>query len=167
MLTQQELKLNLSFNPETGIFTWLVANNGRVKVGMIAGSLSSTGYLYIMIDRKNYKSHRLAWLYMTGEWPKKMIDHIDGEKSNNRIVNLRDCNQSQNMQNMRASKINASGYKGVSWHNATSKWRSRAKLKRKQYHLGLFEHAEDASQAYQNFAKQNHGEFYREASSHP
>lgn len=167
MLTQQELKSKLSFNPETGIFTWLIANNSRVKVGMIAGTFSSTGYVYITIDRKNYKSHRLAWLYMNGECPKDMIDHVDGDKLNNKIVNLRKCNQSQNMQNQKLSKFNTSGYKGVSWHNATSKWRSRAKLKSKQYHLGLFERAEDAFKAYQKFAKQNHGEFYRETSSQP
>ena len=76
MLTQERLKEVLHYDPETGIFMWLVAPNGRIRVGMEAGS-SHDGYIGIKVDRILYKAHRLAWFYMTGEWPANDVDHWD------------------------------------------------------------------------------------------
>ena len=87
MITQEELKELLDYNPETGLFTWNVYNN--IKNKTTAGTFND-GYIQIKIKQKIYQAHRLAWLYVYGEWPKGQIDHINGIRDDNRIENLRD-----------------------------------------------------------------------------
>jgi len=96
MITQDKLKEILDYNQHTGLFTWKkIKKYSNRSVGDIAGSLS-LGYVVIGIDKKIYKAHRLAWLYVYGEFPKEQLDHINGNKEDNRICNLREANQSQN-----------------------------------------------------------------------
>lgn len=160
MITQSELKSQLHYEPKTGIFTRLIANCNRIKVGDVAGDLHSTsGYCRITLNSSRYLSHRLAWLYIYGVMPKNEIDHINGVVDDNRIVNLRSATRSQNLFNRCAQKNNTSGYKGVSFDKKCNKWRSVAWLNCKKHHLGLFATPELASQSYQTFAKENHGEF--------
>lgn len=161
MITQEELKQNLKYDPETGIFVWIVSSNGRIQIGDVAGGIDGKGYSHIQIYRKLYRSHRLAWLYVYGKFPSHALDHIDGNKTNNKISNLRECTLSENSKNIKMNKNNKSGFKGVSWSKCANKWMATGKIDGKPHYLGLFINPEEASNAYQEFSKQYHGDFYR------
>ena len=160
MLTQERLKELLHYDESTGIFTWRVAPNGRVRVGDVAGTERKDGHIVIAVDGRRKKAHRLAWLYVHGCLPPSDIDHADRHRPNNRISNLRLATRSQIKMNMGLSAINTSGFKGVSWDKAERKWRSSARINGRLRFLGHFSTPEAASEAYQAFARQHHGEFY-------
>ncbi len=164
MLTQATLKELLNYDPITGIFTWVKPINNRYKIGDIAGSKDAKGYIVIGVNKKQHKAHRLAWLYMMGEWPTKFIDHINGVRDCNIFDNLRGCTNQQNLYNVGVRRNNTSGHKGVCWHKKSSKWVAQAMLSGKHYHLGLFATPEQANEVRQAFIKHHHGEFYREIS---
>ena len=113
-LTRARLRELFHYDPETGLFTRLITTSSRARAGMVAGSLHGEGYLSIRIDGRLYLSHHLAWFYMTGRWPRRIIDHEDTDGTNNRWVNLRKANKSGNGANARLSRANTSGFKGVS-----------------------------------------------------
>lgn len=137
-VTQEELKNVLSYDPETGDFVWLISPASHVKIGRLAGRIGANGYRVIKYNRRDYGSHRLAWLYMTGEFPQNQIDHIDGDPLNNRIVNLRDVDRTQNQRNRRRNRNNKSGITGVSWHKSLGQWQSDTKDNGATIHLGCF-----------------------------
>jgi len=150
-LTQTRLKALLSYGPETGVFTWFIAPNGRIRVGMAAGNLNPNGYVHIKVDGILYKAHRLAWLYMTGAWPtEEQIDHINGVRSDNRWANLRECERKINAQNRRKPHpLNkSSGLLGVSRRNPTGGYQARIRVNGKEKPLGTYATAEAAHQAY-------------------
>jgi hypothetical protein len=149
-LTKAELVQLITYDPETGIFHWKVNKGVRAKAGMVAGSINSDGYLQIQIDRVLYKCHRLAWLYVHGDWPKNCIDHINRVRTDNRITNLREATKNENMQNISAK--NPEGIKGVDWHKNTGKWRSRISVDGKSKLLGYFDSKELADTAYREAA---------------
>jgi hypothetical protein len=160
MINQKRLKDLLEYNPETGIFIWKVRTSKRVKIGDVAGCENSRGYVYIKVDNKNYRSHRLAWLYMTGEFPPDCIDHINGITNDNRWINLRSVTHSENMKNQKKLKNNISGHQGVSWDKPTEKWVARHTINNKLIHLGYFTNIEDAVAAREVVAHlyhENHG----------
>ena len=162
ILTQDELKTQLHYDPETGIFTRKLELGRRVKVGDVAGTIdTSTGYSRINVNGKIWYAHRLAWLYMTGEMPINQVDHINSNRYDNRLVNLRLATHEENQKNRIKSKNNTSGYKGVTWDVNRNKWMARAMVNRKTYHLGRYDDAEEAYKAYKAFAKLSHGKFYR------
>jgi hypothetical protein len=113
-LTQDRLKEVLDYDPATGVFTWIKPRNG-VTVGDEAGGLSKDGYRHLCLDKKQWKSHRLAWLYVHGEWPKGEIDHINRVRDDNRMENLRVVTPQQNKMNHGGHKRNRSGITGVCW----------------------------------------------------
>lgn len=113
MITTRRLKERLEYNPVTGIFTWKVRPCRNVMAGDKAGTLHPTGYLKIVIDKRAYNAHRLAWFYMTGEWPEFAIDHINGIKHDNRIDNLRKANWSENAMNRKTDKRSQSKIKNI------------------------------------------------------
>lgn len=143
MITYKKLKELLHYDPETGVFQRKVATS-NVKIGDIAGTKTSKGYIRIMIDGKSYMAHRLAWFYYHGYMPEHGIDHIDRDPSNNRIENLREVGRQCNMRNTGNHKSNTSGVKGVVWFKQTNKWRAQIKVNRKPKHLGLYEDFADA-----------------------
>ena len=113
MLTANRVREVLNYTPETGIFTWGLSI-GRAMAGSVAGGIHHSGYRDITINRRKYKAHRLAWLYIYGAWPLGEIDHINSLSDDNRIANLRIVTRSQNMQNQRrARKDNKVGMLGV------------------------------------------------------
>ncbi len=114
-----------------------------------------------MVAGKMYKAHRLAWFYMTGEWPPDQIDHIDGDRDNNRLVNLRKATNAQNGANARLSKNNSSGFKGVSFDTSVGRWRASIRRNRQLHYLGFFNTPEEAHAAYASAAVQLFGEFAR------
>ena len=113
MITQKELKDLLHYDPETGVFTWLKSGKGRKANGETRGL--TNGYFTIRINWRQYKAHRLAWLYVYGVWPKGQIDHINHNTTDNRIANLREVTNQENHRNMSLSKNNTSGVTGVYW----------------------------------------------------
>lgn len=160
-LTHETLKKHLHYDPETGVFTRLIANSPNSKVGDVAGWLTKLGYIDLRIDGVMYKAHRLAWFYVHGELPDGDMDHVNLVRSDNRIANLRPASRTQNQINREKSSKNKSGFKGVSWKPAAGRWVAQASYEGKKYHLGLFDTPEEASEAYKAFAAKYHGEFAR------
>ena len=162
-VTAEYLRDILDYSPETGLFTWRVAPNGRIKIGQRAGSPDTGGHLQIRINKRFYRAHRLAWLYVHGEWPPEDIDHINSERADNRLCNLRPATRAQNCQNSRLYRSNTSGFKGVVWHARGSKWSARIRANGRVHHLGRYTTAEAAHAAYVAAAVKYHGEFARPA----
>jgi hypothetical protein len=155
MITQQQLKEYLSYDPDTGTFL-RVKKAGKFKSGDVLGTRHSTGYIVIRINDKLYKAHRLAWLYMHGEFPVLKIDHINRDGCDNRLENLRLVTQKQNCENRSLGKNNKSGHPGVDWCKKLCKWRARITVNYKGLHLGYFANIEDAIDAYKEHAAQLH-----------
>jgi len=144
MLTQERLKELLHYDPDTGVFTWLVSK-GRGKAGSEAGTLNKIGYRILGFDGKMHRAHRMAFLYMEGEIPKEEIDHINRDKGDNRWSNLRHVSRSVNMRNRPLVSNNRSGVIGVCWSKSTGKWQVLISIESgKQKHLGVFEDFDEA-----------------------
>ena len=146
-LTAEYLRSILDYNPETGIFTRKVSTSRRVKVGDVAGCQNGGGYLLIRVCSRLHRAHRLAWLHTYGVWPKDQIDHINRNRSDNRISNLREVTNKQNGQNASKRSDNTSGHPGVYWHKRDSKWQAGIMHNQKIIHLGLFATLEEAVSA--------------------
>lgn len=158
MITEEEIKKLLSYDPHTGVFTWKM-ERGSARVGSVAGSSNSKGYVQIKVKSKIYLAHRLAFLYMEGAMPPAMCDHINGVRSDNRWDNLRHATRAENSFNTATRSTNTSGAKGVGWHKSTSKWQARTVINGKYKHLGLFNNIEDAEVAVRAARTAAHGEF--------
>lgn len=144
----------LNYDQQTGVFTWAVARSAR-KAGDATGCMHSSGYLLIGVDGRLHRAHRLAWLYVHGEWPNGDVDHINGVRHDNRLENLRVVSRKVNSQNRRTAKPgNKSGRLGV------TKFRKRFKavisVDGKSQYLGLFDDAETAHAAYVVAKRQRH-----------
>lgn len=141
------LLLLLEYRPLTGQFLQRVRTSHRVKVGDVAGALhKALGYRVIHVLGKTYLEHRLAWFYVHGEWPILEIDHINGNRSDNRLANLRDVSHSENMRNItKISSANTSGFTGVYWNKIGKNWQAKTCVGDKQIHLGFFDDPKQAS----------------------
>ena len=146
LLKAERLRGLLHYDPENGLFTWLVSTSNRVKVGDVAGSFGRRGYAVVGVDGREYKAHRLAVLWMTGEWPENEVDHVDRSHANNRWANLREATRSQNMRNQSRRSDSKSGVLGVCWHE-TGKWHARIQLHGRSHYIGLFASIEAAAKA--------------------
>lgn len=158
-ISQQRLLELLDYDLETGAFTRKVSTGGRygATVGAEAGCLNDSGYLLISLQSLQYRAHRLAWLYVTGAWPKFEIDHINGIRSDNRWENLRDVSGSVNLQNKRQAQSNSkTGLLGASWNTRDERFVSRIKVNGKYRSLGGFDSAELAHAAYLAAKRQLH-----------
>lgn len=136
MLTAELARSVLSYDPECGDLTWLISK-GTVKAGARVSTISNRGYLTLKLFGKTYQAHRVAWLIMFGEWP-ITIDHINRQRTDNRLVNLRNATQQQNMCNVPRKRTNTSGVRGVSWHSQSNKWQVEVKADGKRYYLGSY-----------------------------
>lgn len=163
MISQKRLKELLHYDPESGVFVWKVTRsiNGLANAGSIAGSVVESGYIHIMVDGKQYKAHRLAWLYVHGEFPPKHIDHANGNPSDNRLVNLRPASHSENACNQGKKSTNTSGWCGVSFHKQSGKHRAEIMLAGNCHYLGGYDSPEIAAAVYNHVCQQVHGEFAR------
>lgn len=151
----------LCYAPETGAFTWRVNRRGKAKAGDIAGTQNSSGYWLISVRDRLYYAHRLAWLYMKGEWPADQVDHINGNPADNRWVNLRTATNGQNQANSRCRNNNKSGVKGVHWDTRRGYWVAQIMINYKSINLGYFEDIADAASAYADAAAKYFGEYAR------
>jgi hypothetical protein len=161
MITQEELKKHLHYDSGTGIFTRIITSSTNARKGSIAGGpRKKDGYIRISVGSYRYYAHRLVFLYMEGEFPKDVVDHINGNPRDNRWINLRKATHSQNLQNLTVLRKNKSGFTGVSWFKKTSKWRAQCSCNGIHTTIGYFDTKEEAHFAYIEFAKKNHGEFF-------
>ncbi len=166
-ITEARLKELFSYDPAVGVF--IRVSVPRPQLAKLIGS--SPGYIkpgspsngggYVMIpaDGKTYRAHRLAWLYMTGEWPVVDVDHINGVRADNRWANLRLASRSQNLANARGHSDSLTGIKGVTYDKARGRWRAQVDTK----FIGRFDTADEAAAAYLKAAEALYGEFARAA----
>lgn len=168
-ISKEEIMNLLSYDPETGEFTWKYLSGSKGKwwdsrfAGKRAGSVCSThGYRRIGINCADYRDAHLAWTFMTGEWPEEMIDHVDRDRANCRWENLRLANQSQQNANQALRSDNTSGTRGVRFRKSTGKWLARIKVDGKEKHIGVFTSKDAAAAAYRNAAIKTFGQFFNE-----
>jgi hypothetical protein len=164
LITHKELLKALDYDPTTGEFRWKYCAN-RTKqrnsqwAGKAAGHIGIDGYARILINGKQYLSHRLAWLYVIGRWPYIEIDHINGNRLDNRFSNLREATRSNNSSNTKKLSANLSGVKGVHWNSDVKKWAAQITKSGRRYHLGYFDNIEEATLSRQKAADRLHGKF--------
>jgi hypothetical protein len=139
MITHERLCDLLAYNPDTGTFTARVSRY-KWRVGQEVGTTTMQGYRQIAVDGKLYKAHRLAWFWVTGEWPSKGLDHINRQRDDNRILNLREASQAENLQNRKAA--------GCYFHKTNRNWVAQIKVNQKVQHIGVFASKEEAHAAY-------------------
>ena len=163
LLTLSIAQKLFKYNPTTGILYWRSNRSPTVRCGDIAGTDHCKGYRSVQVNHNNYLVHRLIWLIIKGVWPKNQIDHIDHDRGNNKIDNLREATQTENQRNGCIQKNNTSGFVGVYWSKANKKWRAGICLNNKNMCLGYFIEKADAIAAREaanikyNFLE-NHGQ---------
>jgi len=151
MLTQEILKINLKYEPNTGKWFRLKArckNYTNIETGWI-GKSNVKKYIYVDLLGKKYRSHRLAWFYVNGYWPKE-IDHINGDGCDNRFINLRSVSSEENRRNIKLQSNNTSGKPGVSWSKSRKLWVAKINIDKKTKTIGYFENKETAINARMN-----------------
>lgn len=157
-LTPELVRTLLSVDPSDGKIYWLVSHGrwAHLPAGELAGCLRG-GYRYIHIQGKNHFGHRLSWLMSYGEWPATTLDHINGDRDDNRIENLRLATVTENNQNQHGTpKHNTSGTRGVSWDEARQMWTARISINNKSVNLGRFPSKEQATNAYIEAKRRHH-----------
>lgn len=165
-LTASRVRDLLIYSPEDGTFVWR-ERRSNVAAGSPAGSIKTAGYRGIKINERMFQASRLAWLWVHGRWPTGYIDHIDGDRANNRLSNLRDVTPTQNKYNSSPFLNSKSGIKGVTWCKQTNKWKARISIVRyKTLHIGFFMELADAQAAYEEKARELRGKFARLAHPH-
>ena len=143
MITAERVRELLHYDPETGVFTWLV-NRSRVRAGMRAGTRHATGYTYITLEGREYKAHRLAWLYVYSVHPTGQVDHINRVRSDDRIANLRDVPGAVNARNRTPSATSSVACNGVYFHRGMQRFQACIHHDGGLKHLGTFDNLFDA-----------------------
>ena len=156
-LTAERLRELLDYAPGTGLFYWR-QRRGSASAGREAGTWQTLGYRVIQIDQVPHYAHRLAWLHVYGEHPIEEIDHVNRDRTDNRIANLRQCSRWENARNI--STCSASGFRGVYRSSTRSlRWRAKIAVNGGSIHLGFYDTAEEAAAAYDSAARLHHQEF--------
>lgn len=149
----------LDYDPETGLFTSKVSSSPRRQKGSIVGGLSDQGYVLISVNKCLVRAHRLAWVWMTGRWPVGDIDHINGNRSDNRFCNLREATRSQNLQNSGLRCDNKTGVTGVIFDRARKKYKAYIRVGGKQKIIGRYSSMKDAVAARRREQEKHFGDF--------
>jgi hypothetical protein len=161
IINADEARHLLAYDPLTGELRWR-KSRGRVSAGQIAGSLASNGYWDIFVLHRRYRGHRLAWLITYGVWPEYTIDHKNGNRSDNRIDNLREATITQNHANQPPRKSSRSGVRGVHFSQREQRWIAKITVSGRTKHVGQFKTRDAAAKAYAQAARVAFGEFARE-----
>jgi hypothetical protein len=156
-----ELRELFAYDPNTGVLTWLKKMRRGLSEGSVAGTVGARGYLSVGIGRQYYFAHRLIWKIVTGSDPSAQVDHIDGDRLNNRWANLRPATNGQNLWNAKRRADNRSGVKGVSWDAQQKKWAANITINRKLRRLGRFSSVAEAAEVVNAERIRLHGEFAR------
>lgn len=160
-LTAKRLREVLDYDPRTGHFTWLVNLRGRgARVGRRAGTLTKKGRIQIRVDQETFPASRLAVLWMTGRWPRRLVDHRNRKRSDDRWCNLRDANHSQNGANS-CDRAGAAPLKGVTWDRNREQYAAKIRVNYRTINLGRFDTPEAANAVYATAARKHFGEFAR------
>ena len=145
----QRVREAFSYDPDTGHLVWRIRTSNRAAIGKEAGSPDGQGYRILMLDKCLLRTHRVAWAHFHGSWPKGFIDHINGNRSDNRINNLRDVSNAVNLQNsVKIQRNNTTGFRGVWIERKSGVFVAEMSMNRKKYTLGRFKTAEEAAAAY-------------------
>jgi len=147
MITQARVKELFDYNPTTGELTRRVTVRAWAQAGSLAGTFDSQGYRQVGIDGRKYRAHRLVWLLVHGELPSSLIDHINGQRDDNRLSNLRLATNSDNQHNIGCKRHSRSGVKGVYWHKARQQWAAEIRINGHKTFLGLFPDVPSAAAA--------------------
>lgn len=158
MISVQELRRIIDYDPETGKFTRKVRTANCIQAGQEAGFIDHKGYRTIKVGGKAQSGQRIAWAIMTGEWPTHLVDHIDGNPANNVWANLRKANHQQNA----ANRVGRRGLKGTT-RLPSGRYQAQIKSLGKTSHIGVFDTEDEAHQAYMAKARELHGEYARAA----
>lgn len=152
LISHEELTRRLTYDQDSGFFFWKDRYTARDLMKEPAGSVYPNGYRYIEINGSDYRCARLAWFYINKEWPTDYVDHINGYRADDRLVNLRLANNSQNQANRGLMVTNSSGCKGVSFDRSRNKWRASITVNGVTRNLGRYKTKEEAAAAYDNAA---------------
>lgn len=147
MLTRDQLVELLDYDPETGQFTNRITRNPRALVGQRAGDPTGTGYWRVQINKSRYQAHRLVWLWAYGQFPDRQIDHINGDRSDNRLANLRLATNKENHENVKLRADSATGVRGVHLHTRGNRYIAQVCHNGVGKHIGSFRSLEDAQAA--------------------
>lgn len=158
-ISRDELVKILDYDKTDGTFRWKV-KSCRKEVGSIAGYKRSDGYIQIVIKRKPYMAHRLAWVYEFGRITDFDIDHINGIRCDNSISNLRKATRTQNNQNRKINKNSISGVKGVGWNSNKQQWVARCTVNGERIYIGSFDDIKSAEVVVREFREKNHKSFF-------
>lgn len=158
-LTAGRLRELLKYDPATGVFSWRVQRRAQSPTGAVAGTIRKDGYVIICVAGKQCLAHRLAWLYVHGQWPASLLDHRNANPTDNRLSNLREADKSKNAGNGRGHKDSITGLKGA--HPCRGKFKAEISIDGRNRHIGVFETAEEAHAAYCKKANEVFGEFAR------
>lgn len=164
-LTADRARELLSYDPDTGELRWRVTRATNAREGDLAGCLGRQGYREMTVEMRTRTAHRIAWLIVHGRWPLEELDHINGDRADNRLCNLREATHAQNQRNrvrvISGRNPNTSGYKGVTWHGERKQWMARIRVNGTRKTIGRFPTAEEAHAAYCAAARRHYGEFAR------
>lgn len=161
MLYLSEVELHEWFNyePETGNIYWKKSPKPSIKPGDLVKAKHGCGYLLASVKGKTFLQHRLAWFLYYGEWPYDQVDHIDGDRKNNKLTNLRLASKKENMWNSKGKPNKTSEYKGVSWDRVRNKWAVYIKYDNKVKNVGRFNNEVEAALTYDKWAREKFGKF--------
>lgn len=159
-VTHQQLLEILDYNPISGIFIWKKKISHKTVIGKVCGCYTRKNrYVYIELYKKRYVAHRLAWFYVYGVWPPKYIDHVNGNKHDNRLRNLREATARDNTRNKSVRRNTKTGKKGVTYEDG--KYRVRICTDHGRLNLGAYSSLGEAMRVYDEAAIMYHGEFAR------
>ena len=156
--SHNQVRETFNYDPATGHFYWRVTLSNRALAGSLAGTKQVNGYIYIRFDGKMILAHRLAWFYIHGVWPKDLIDHINGNRADNRLQNLREASLSQNAANGKVRSTNSSGIAGVSWDKSKNGWVASITVDGRQIKR-RFKNLEDAIDCRMAFIAEHQGDY--------
>jgi hypothetical protein len=149
------------YDRATGILRWAVAKGSRVKAGDVAGTLNNKGYLTVQINGGRYQVHRVVWVLLHGAWPANEIDHVNGDKADNREQNLREASNAENHRNRGVAVNSTTRITGVYWNQRLGKWQAAITFEGNRIHLGVFADRNDAIAARANAQRKYFGNFSR------
>jgi len=157
--TQEEIHKYFIYIPETGVFLNRITRSNQAKEGHQSGCVDQTGYIYIYFKMTRLLAHRMAWMYMYGIEPDGQIDHINGDRTDNRIANLRVSTAHQNARNRGLSKNSSTGFKNISWNAERGSWEVSIKMNGKKAFFKRFKILQEAQRAAISAREELHGEF--------
>lgn len=158
LITAEEARQLFSYNPETGDLVWRVSPNNRVPVGHVVRAKDGGGYYHVKVRGIIYKAHRVAWLIVTGRWPVNLLDHINRDRADNRLSNLREATYTQNQYNR------SQPFVGVTYRRNRNAYVARITVDGVRKYLGYFKTKQEAEEVYSQAVTAHYGEFYSKTS---